>query len=296
MNLYFNLEDIEAFLELKSGAPCINNSLHNLLISRFRNIKFSGVYFGQEFCSEMIPRLDDIKNVDYFCSLNNFDFVYVTGPTGQKDIKKIKKNLEYINKRNKKTEVVINEWGILKIINMEFHNLIPVLGRLLIKNRRMAHFDSIPRPSSHDIDTLIDKIELTQLGVLSKTNLNVKEYVDFLKDFNISRVCLDIVRTGLNLKHIKDFKIDIYASYAYITGGRLCRLAGIFEPERKRYVLSHESCRKYCKIHAIEFMPNFDKRIFYKYNSIFVKHDQNRIIEIINDNKKLIDRVILEYN
>ena len=38
----------------------------------------------------------------------------------QKDINKIKKNLEFLDRINKKIEVVINEWGILSLINENF--------------------------------------------------------------------------------------------------------------------------------------------------------------------------------
>jgi len=295
MKLYLNLHNTETLLKLKLLNELSLKPFYNLLKNCFKRIKLSGVYFGQEFCSELIPRSNDIKKTVNFCSKNKLDFVYVTGPTGQKDIWKIKKNLEFLNSTNKKVEVVINEWGILNIINKNFSNLVPVLGRLLVKNRRMAHFDSIPTPCLDSISTPKAKIIKNQKEILNKTNLNIKKYLNFLKKSNINRVGLDLVRTGLDLKHIKKIKIDIYSPDAYITGGRICRLAGIFEPKRSKNI-TNRHCKRYCIRNELTFTPSFDGRIFYKYNSIFIKNEFITIKNFIINNINFIDRVIITEN
>jgi len=294
MKFYYNIQNPIVLSRLNLRKNCIPTPILNDLKKRLKNIVFGGVYFGQEFCSDLAPQLSILKKMFNFCNKNRINFVYLTGPTGQKDIQKILKNLEFINKIGKKIEVVVNEWGILNIITTNYPNLVPVLGRLLIKNRRMAHFDQVPCTKSATSANLAKNILLNQKIALSRTNIDILEYANFLKKLKVNRIGLDLVRTGIDLNHIKDFKIDIYIPNAYITGGRLCKLAGAFEPQRAMYIMP-SSCKQYCRDNKMIFEPNFDYRIFYKYNSIFLNYSDKYLIKFIYRNRNKINRIIYEY-
>ena len=90
-----------------------------------KNKKISRLYFGEEFCEELIPDLAKIEDFLQYVNGKDLDFTYVSGVVSNKALKREVDILRFLNKqkvKNKKIEVVANDWGILSIIPEKFKN------------------------------------------------------------------------------------------------------------------------------------------------------------------------------
>jgi hypothetical protein len=258
-----------------------------------KNKKISRLYVGEEFCEQLIPDLSEIKESISYAKDKKLDYTYVSGHLGDIAFGKQYKILSYLNKqkiKGKKIEVVVNDWGILKIINEQFDNLTPLLGRLMIKVQRMPRYTlKQPISFSHLIDN--PKLWDNQRRALSNTNLGLSDYRKFLKDRRIKRVELDLVPQGLNINKNWGFKFSVYTPWSYVTGSRKCDFVNLVSPEENNFTIG-KPCPKPCERLFMKF-ETLDEMLplAQRGNSIFFNNSSlaNSFIK-----SGLIDRVILE--
>lgn len=274
LSIYFSnlnrLENIEeALYPIKRGelSPFINDalfgksnflesleyynnlvSLENLQTYLSQEIKFSRVYFGQEFCEYLIPTLDELSKAYYISQQLGWDFTYVTGYLTNQGIEKVRKNLGFLISKGKAIEVVVNDWGLLAVINREFSGLRPVLGRLLIKQKRLERFPFASPPiNMQGIDTSFEEVARNQRGALRRLNLSIANYREELKRLGVERIEVDIVPQGVDVEpHSWHILISCYYPWAYVTGGRNCSTAAIDNSIRE-YVVIDELCLRPCQ-------------------------------------------------
>lgn len=264
-----------------------------LAASQSKDINFNRIYFGEEFCDERIPSKKEVEEIYLWCKKMGIDFTFITGIVTVKAFTKIQKILDLLSSKREKIEVVFSDWGIMNIIRKKrYTNLIPILGRLLVKRKiPVMYIDTKPKINLQLIPP--EKSEIIwrkQVEVLRGTNLSVEDYRQFLKEKGINRIEIDPVPYGINLKKEWGFKFSLYFPFSYVTGGRICALAGLKQPYKIRYV-NDEPCFKLCN--------NFYLRLFYKGggnlyqigNSIFL---ENRSFIGSFLKNKLFDRLVIQ--
>ncbi len=236
-----------------------------------KNKKISRIYFGEEFCEELIPILPAVQKSIDFAVKNGLNYTYITGYLSETAIKKQYKILKYLNRQVSdigKVEVVINDWGVLSLISEEFNNLTPILGRLLTKFQRMPRY-TLKQPISFSQLVVNRRLWVSQKEVLRSSNLSMSEYRKFLKREGVKRVELDISPQGIEVDRKWGFKFSVYTPWSYVTGSRTCDLAGLAQPEKARFV-TDEPCRKPCKKSFIKFETNNEMLpLVQRGNSIF---------------------------
>lgn len=249
-----------------------NLEVLNYLQKEFKGeLRFSRLYFGQETCEYLIPELEELKRAYYISRQLGWDFTYVTGYVTDKGLEKAGKNLEFLVKEGGDTEVVVNDWGVLSFLHREFAELKPVLGRLLIKQKRLARFAfSRPPINMARIDVSMEEIAKNQGRVLRGLNISIKSYREELKSLGIERVEVDIVPQGVDIDPQGwGLRVSFYFPWAYITAGRNCSTAGIIEPERE-YVVVGEGCPRLCrKINRASNLDQFATPIIQRGNAVF---------------------------
>jgi len=188
---------------------------------------------------------------------------YVTPYTGPEGLSKIDENLDFLNSKGE-FEVVINDWGVLQLIDTKYKNLTPVLGRLMIKVKRDPRFSS----SDFSVNThLIDrpqKVAKKQVETVINSSLDIVEYSKFLADKRIERVSMEAVPNAE--EEIKNqFKknkwglpVDLYWPWTYITSGRNCQVAAHTQPAGKIHPAG-KNCYLQCKQFELTF--NSDKEM-----------------------------------
>jgi len=211
-----------------------------LFISKKKNLKYltadyQRVYFGNEFCERLLPGAETLSEIHREITDRGIRFTFVTPYVTDAGIKKIIQLLEGLPAE---TEVVFNDWGVLRIIQQNFPNLHVVQGRLLTKIKRgprVVHF--------------LDRLPPDAVQHLRSTNLGVPAYQQFLKKHNINRVELDNPLQGLCLKGVpEDLKLSLYIPFAYVSTTRFCLVANCDIPEKKGMIgvfPCHQECQKY---------------------------------------------------
>ena len=258
-----------------------------------KNKKISRLYFGEEFCEELIPDLTEVNKSIEYAKANKLDYTYICGYLTDKGYNKQVKILDYLNRKTvngKKIEVTINDWGIFSLFARGFRNLMPILGRMLVKNSRMPRYTkNTPIPYTQLV--MNPRLWDNQLKVLKDSNLSVSGYRRFLKKHRIKRVECDIVPQGISVNRKWGFKFSFYTPWSYVTGARICSLAGTVYPERSR-LIRREACSKPCRNvfmrldGGAEILPMVQRG-----NAIFF---DNSSLANAFMNQAAFDRVILE--
>lgn len=239
---------------------------------------YSRLYFGNEFCSYLIPSAAELGVVIDFVKLRKSGLSFVTGYANDGDIKKYTALFKIIEKSGIAAEIIINDWGIFEL-SQDF-SMKAVLGRLLCrqkKGRRILNiFTRLPREAK----------ERFQSAAL---NAN---FVDFLKKNNIERVEIDNLLQGVFLNSIKErLSFSLYLPYGYITTTRLCPSHADNQRMMASLVIP-ASCNKDCRRTEYFTLAHREMRgdLILKGNTIFYKCEN---INLICRDKR-VDRIVFQ--
>lgn len=213
-----------------------------------------GIYFGQETCENLIPSLKHMQEAVNYCKSNDYQFTFVTPYVGPKGIEKLKKLLQFLNDEVADAEVVVNDYGVLHLINSEYVNLSPIMGRLLNKMKRDPRFSL----SGYDITNSeiknLKRVEENQKEAIKASSYELPVYQEFLKDRGVTRVGTDALSQQLDTKTIKKwgFPVDLYWPWTYVTSSRSCAIAAHTQPGKDSHP-TDEPCKFQCRKYDFTF-------------------------------------------
>lgn len=191
------------------------------------------LYLGSEYCIRLLPSITEIENNISFCHSNGLSFTLVTpAMVTDTDIPLLKQIFHYLNTKDEKTEIVINDWGILALIQ-EFPQLLPILGRLLNKREKD------PRINYHEKPEEVK--QLFQSTILDHTPL-----CSYLEQKRVIGIEFDNYFYPINLKlNHHSFHCHIYYPLVFSSLSRICVFAGTYKDEKKKFVINSH-CEKEC--------------------------------------------------
>ena len=260
---------------------------HAIFISKTRNLKYISpkykrLYFGNEFCERLIPQVSELKRAIRCCDVNKLDFSLVTSYVTDRGLKNIEKLFAWLQNNRIKCEIIINDYGVLDLMNEKYQTLKPVLGRLLTKQKRDPRIMELIKTEPKEPVFLKrddeyyfifpKKIPDILVSYYKETTINVPLIQEFLLSERIKRVELDNLFQGINLKLLKDkLSASLYVPYGYITTTRHCT-ANPFR-KKKRFFCSISSCKKECQKYILKLRnPSMPKVIYKKGNTLFFKN------------------------
>jgi hypothetical protein len=237
----------------------------------------------------------DTEEILNFIKENNLGFSLVTPFVTERGLKKLEAIFKWLRERKIKTEVVVNDWGILECLRAKFNGTFEIaLGRLLTRQQR---------------DPLIKKVLEKQLPFAVKgrdgririivhrppekkyqkgvkaSYINSPLVQDFLSRFGIMRVELNNLIQGLEVGKVR-LKESIYTPFVNISTTRFCPMETTFQKTYRINVCRRE-CQKYYDILRNRAVP---KIIYKRGNTTFYKNPVNtRKIE-----KTGIDRLVFQ--
>lgn len=219
-----------------------------------------GIYYGQETCENLIPSLKNLKLAVEYCKEHEYQFVFATPYAGPKGMERMKSLLKFLNDEAPGSEVVVNDYGVLHILESDYSNLTPVLGRLLLKFKRDPRFSLSGFEITNQGIKNIKKVESNQMDALQGCSLELPAYQEFLKQKGIQRICLDTLSQGMNKKTLKKwgFPVDLLWPWSYVTSSRSCSIAAHTQPG-KEFHPTDEPCKFQCK--KYEFTFSSDKKM-----------------------------------
>lgn len=244
---------------------------------KYVNSKYSRLYFGNEFCQHLIPSLRDFKIILDFVLKHNMHFSLVTPYVTNEGIESLRPLLKHVVSNFPDAEIIINDWGVLRLLRDEFGGLNLVLGRLLTKQKRGPRILSIK-----------DKVPSTMIQHFKESNIDVPILSDFLINNRINRVELDNLLQGIT-REAASLRASLYFPFAYVTTTRFCLTAS---SERQiRFSRSIYACNKECQRYTFRLRhKNMPVDLFLKGNTQFFKNrDMSYNLDDLN-----IDRIVYE--
>jgi len=104
----------------------------------------TALYFGSEFCQELLPR---IREADAFCALCaecGLEAVLLTPLVTHKGLRRMSRLLDGLRRRGWSPAVVFNDWGVFELVRSA-HPALPLrMGRLMNRGLRDPRLDMKP--------------------------------------------------------------------------------------------------------------------------------------------------------
>lgn len=218
------------------------------------------IYFGQETCENLIPTLKEVQQAYDIAHQLEYEFTLVTPYVSPKGMQILRTIFNYLVTLDEKIEIVVNDFGVLRVINSDYPSLKPILGRLLTKMKRDPRFSLSGFDATSKNINNIKKVETNQKEALQVASLEIPSYLKFLEGKGINRVSFDAVTQGINIKPINKLgiKTDLYWPWVYITSSRSCAIAAYTQTERN-YHPTDVPCEFQCK--QFEFDFTSDKKM-----------------------------------
>lgn len=238
---------------------------HAAFISKTERLQYidgiySRLYYGNEFCQHLIPSLDEIKRVLDFTRMRSLAFTLVTPFVTNEGLHALRPLLSYLQKHIVSLEVVINDWGVLRMAKEQFPSLSLVLGRLLTKQKRGPRLLRVMR-----------RVPSEMIEHFKASNIDVPIVVEFLRQKGIERVELDNLLQGISRG--KDvLPASLYVPYVFVTTTRYCISA--FCERQDHFSRDIVACRKECRKYAFDLTNrNMPVRLMLKGNTQFFKNE-----------------------
>jgi len=273
-------------------AVLVNNA------SQLRLIEPAGydrLYFGSEFCEKLIPGQGELKRALAYAVKRELSFSLVTPYVTNKGMNELLPLFDALAASRVPCEVIINDWGVLRLVNRKYKSFYPVLGRLLTKQKRSPELQSLlarmkkPLPfcvvnkAFPGKKTIVFPKELPRSLDAYYKGSNVSSVPiiqSFLAENRVKRIELDNTAQGLHLElNGNELSVSLYLPYVYITTTFLCPTAGcVVHPQRHTRECRQE-CGKYFFKLRHKAMP---KTLYLKGNSLFYKNSHLRLKGIGN--------------
>jgi len=237
-----------------------------IFISKVENLKyysprFSRLYFGNEFCEHLVPSITNLEHVLDFTLQNSLDFTFVSPYVTDKGLEKLDSLLQKIVEKKPDSEVVFNDYGVLRMLNSRYGGLEPVMGRLLNRMKRG------PR-----LMMVIDKLPQTTVEYFRRSNLGVPILDQFLNENRVRRVELDNVLQGIDFAP-GNLRVSLYMPFVYVTTTRFCLVNSCDVPE-KREIIGIFPCGKECQKYTFYLTsPIMPVTLIRKGNTIFFSNE-----------------------
>ncbi|MEM2465273.1 MAG: hypothetical protein QXL85_06645 [Candidatus Bathyarchaeia archaeon] len=231
---------------------------------KYLGTEFSRIYFGNEFCERLLPGLEDLEKVINFVFRMELEFTFLTPYVTNRGLKSLISLLDIIAQECPNSEVVFNDYGVLRVLLNTYSSLKPVMGRLLNRMKRG------PR-----LMNFIEALPETTIKYFRSSSIDTPEFSNFLLSKGIRRIELDNLLQGIDL-NLRKFGISasLYVPYAYVTTTRIC-LAINCDEHGKEDIVGIFPCKRECQKYTF-YLNNrvMPVTLIRKGNTVFFKNEK----------------------
>lgn len=281
-------------LDLRGGGCCIGGSpaaddpsggagraALRCLAQHFDTVRFARVYVGNEFCENLIPSLSRVTGFQSFCAREGLGLSLLTPYVTDAGIEKLKPLLEGLATAGEGVEVVVNDWGVLRLVHREYPVLKPVLGRLMhrvLRDPRIAGVFAMIVPGE------------VKRALREVTSLTVPTFARILRQYGVSMVECDALLQGIDFPPDdgqRAIGVSVHVPYGFTTTGRSCLIGSWRLPRREKFAPGHR-CSLECQelLAVATYRKDFGEarveRDFYQLgNTIFYAHDGDLLSSVL---------------
>ncbi len=243
---------------------------------KFYTPQYNRIYFGTEFCQNLIPTAKDLKKVLQFSGKNALQFTFVTPFVTAKGLTGLERLLGILKTKQKKCEVVVNDWGVLELLSRKYKNFKPALGRLLTRqNRDPAMAKVLEKQLPYGVRMKDGRIRIVahvppgeryQKGIRD-SYVNAPSIQKFLSGLSVERIELNNLIQGTKLDGLA-FKVSLYTPFVNISTTRFCPMESRLQKVQRIGI-----CKRECRKHYARLTNKSLRRVLYKRgNTTFYKN------------------------
>lgn len=244
---------------------------------------FSGpcdrIYFGHEFCQRRFPGPGAAGRALDLAAGRNLPFTLVTPFVTDAGLARVRELLDELASAGLPDgfEIVVNDWGALRMIRHKWPGIPLILGRLLTKQKRGPRLMNI-----------LDRLPADAADHFMRSNVDTPHLAEFLRTQGIVRVELDNLLQGIR-RAPGTLPASLYTPFAYISTTRLCLLMRGDQSDKN--FRSIGQCSRECRRYDITLThPDMPVPLHLHGNTMFFKNN-----EIPSDLAELnIDRIVFE--
>ncbi|MBU0504209.1 MAG: hypothetical protein KKG43_07500 [Candidatus Omnitrophica bacterium] len=195
---------------------------------------FDYIYVGDEFCERRLPDSETISGIAEQCVKSGANLTLVTSYFTGEGIDRLKALLDYIILNSIACELVINDWGVLELLEDYSGHFRAIAGRLLT-SRYLSKFN-YQDLRSKGAEIVNEDFDCSFPGA----------FLDFLKTRNITALEFNntnhLLKTHGQLKK-NNIKAHIYLPYYYLNTSRYCSCARGYGSYMRN---TDDTCNKEC--------------------------------------------------
>lgn len=243
----------------------------------------SRIYIGNEFCHNLFPQTELLMNIIKKCANDNLNitlcFTYMRDNLIEETKNIIGTVYDWCIKNGMKIEIVINDWGMIKLLEDKIDYFTLSLGVLLNKRKKDPRY-------------IYKKGYEKNKDIMSENNLNSKIFSDFLKENKIERY--EYENCGYEIL-IGEGKHSLQMPFYVTNTSQYCTLYAMCKNLDRGSQKLVSSCPKYCMDYVFAYPKHL--KMVGKYNSLFAFDDT-----LLKDNNMLekyvnmgIDRIVFNF-
>ncbi len=236
------------------------------------------LHFGSEFCETLLPGESQLRQAVEAATAGGIRLSLVTAPASDAGLRQIATLIELLPPGS---EVIANDWGVLRLLRDFRPALAPVAGRILCK---MVKDPRLPSPEwaklyPHGVHSRYFAAMLTRLGV-KRIEMDVPPFAE-PGDFH-----------GLGPA------ISVHSPFGFSVRGRSCRPGSLNLPPERKFTVA-PSCRRECLVYIDrmsrrEGASERDLPTFQRGHTMFYRHSPEMSAALATAVAQgRVDRVIL---
>jgi hypothetical protein len=290
-----NLDDLRRFLPDGGGTafavradewfdppfiPRDGGGVKRLLADRLTRDALERVYFGVEFCHRLIPDPEPLREAFRRTRDAGLAFSFVTPPVTDPGIDTLRARIALLREEapdDDDIEVIVNDWGVLRLLKERFPGIVPVFGRMMnkmIRDPRVTPFyDSRNAPREG-------------LRAVRESSVSNPAYRAVLGKWGVSRFEFDNVHQGIALGG-EGISVSVYIPYGYVATGRMCMPGSMHLPREEKFT-EYIGCRRECQEYTHELdseLPatRMAMRLIQRGNTIFFPNSRPMLDAVFSD-------------
>ena len=216
---------------------------------------FSRLYIGNEFCHNLFPEEELLINMLKKAKEENLEvtlcFTYMRENYIGKTKEVLNKVYNWCKENNKRIEITINDWGMVRLIENKLDYFKINLGVLLNKRKKDPRY-------------IYKKGYDENKGLMGKNSLNSSIFNKFLKDLNIDRY--EYENCGYRIS-IAQGKHSLHLPFYQTNTSQYCTLYAMCTTMDRGNQKLVESCPQYCKDYVFTYAKHL--KMVGRYNSLF---------------------------
>ncbi len=244
----------------------------------------SRIYIGNEFCHNLFPDKESLMNMLCKAQKENLSitlcFTYMRDCYIQNTLEILDNVYEWCSHSyNKKIEIVINDWGMLKILEDKSQFFSISLGVLLNKRKKDSRY-------------VYKKGYIENRNLMAENSLNSSIFQEFLKEYKINRY--EYENCGYKIS-IAEGKHSLQMPFYVTNTSQYCPLYAMCKNLDRGKQELVKACPKYCKDYVFAYPEHL--KMTGRYNSLFAFDET-----LLKDAEMLeyyvkngIDRIVLNF-